>query len=93
MIQRLHQALTRQVPEGDMEPLIFSQFGRFHTIDLATRYFTSRRDDPHGIPLPFDRSTDPNNILGGMTNNKYFHGEDNKVLFYMLRESNESTHR
>jgi len=68
-----------------MEPLIFSEFGRFITIDLVTCYFTSRQDDPTGIPMKFDQSTDPKGVLSRMINGKYFHGEDNKVLYYRLR--------
>jgi hypothetical protein len=52
---------------------------------MATRYFTSRQDDPNGIPLDFDQSTDPKGVLNGMTaNGKYFHGEDNMVLYYKV---------
>jgi hypothetical protein len=84
-MQHLHQILSRQVPEGAMEPLVFSQFGRYISLDMATRYFTSRQDDPNGIPMDFDQSTDPKGVLTSMTaNGKYFHGEDNKVLYYRV---------
>jgi hypothetical protein len=48
-LQRLHQILSRQVPEGAMEPFAINQLGRFPMVELATRYFTSRRDDPTGV--------------------------------------------
>jgi len=35
--------------------------------------------------MDFDQSTDPKGVLTGMTaNGKYFHGEDNKVLYYRV---------
>jgi hypothetical protein len=86
-LQRLHQIFACQVPEGAIDPLKFSQFGRFEAIEFSTRYFTSRHDDPQGEALPFDRSTDPKGLLANMSNSKYFHGEDNKVLYYALQDN------
>ena len=68
-----------------MEPLTLGQFREFDMVEFATRYFTSRRDDPNGTEIPFDWRTDPNGVLARMPNNKYFHGEDNKVLYYVLK--------
>jgi hypothetical protein len=93
-LQHLHQIFARQVPEGDMEPLTLGQFRHFNTVELTTRYFTSRQDDPNGAEIPFDQTTDPNGILSCMSNSKYFHGEDNRVLYYILKYvGNENTTR
>ena len=70
-----------------MEPLTLGQFGHLDTIEVATRYFTSRRDDPFGVAVPFNRHVDPKHILTNMSNDKYFHGEDNRVLYYALRHN------
>ena len=75
---------SRQVPDGDMEPLALGRFHNFDTVEFTTRYFTSRRDDPNGVEMPFDQSTDPNGALAQMANNKYFHSEDNKVIYYIF---------
>ena len=91
-LRRLHQMFTRQVPEGCMEPFALGQFHHFDTVEFAKRYFTSRRDDPNGTALPFYRSTDPNGVLLGMSDNKYFHGEDNKVLYYVLKSVDDMSH-
>jgi len=54
-------------------------------LDLATHYFTSHQDNSNGTLMDFDQSTDPKGVLTGMTTNgKYFHGEDNKVLYYRV---------
>ncbi|KIM72038.1 hypothetical protein PILCRDRAFT_82231 [Piloderma croceum F 1598] len=91
-LQQLHQTFLRQVPEGNMEPLTLGQFRQFDTVEFATRYFTSRRDDPNGTEMPFDQSTDPNGVLARLANNKkYFHGEDNKVLYYALKHVNDKS--
>ena len=76
-----------------MEPLVSSQFGRSDMVELSTRYFTSRRDDPHGIATPFDKSIDQNGILSSMSNDKYFRGEDNKVHYYALEQGDEESSR
>jgi hypothetical protein len=67
-----------------MEPLVFGQLGRHLTVNLATRYFTSRQDDPTGAPLDFNHTTDPKGIMASMVNDKYFHGEDNRVQYFTL---------
>jgi len=86
-IQHLFQIFSRQVPEGAIEPLKFGQFGQYSVVEFSTHYFTSRRDDPHGEALPFDQTTDPKGILANMSNSKYFHGDDNKVLYYALQDT------
>jgi hypothetical protein len=79
------------VPEGDTEPFTLGQFCHFNTVEFATHYFTSQRDDSNGATLPFDQSTDPNGVLSHMSNNKYFHGEDNQVLYYTLKATNDES--
>jgi hypothetical protein len=88
-LRHLHQIFAHQVPEGAIEPLAFSQFGQFDAVEFSTHYFTSRHDDPQGEALPFDQSTDPKSVLANMSNSKYFHGEDNKVLYYALEDNIE----
>jgi hypothetical protein len=90
-LRRLHQMFARQVPEGDMEPFTTGKFHHFDTVEFATRYFTSRRDDPDGTEMPFDQSVDPNGVLSRMANNKYFHGEDNQVIYYILKQVDNTT--
>ncbi|KIM79400.1 hypothetical protein PILCRDRAFT_10521 [Piloderma croceum F 1598] len=53
-LRDLHQIFVRLVPEGDMEPLAFSQFHGLDTVEFSTRYFTSRHDDPNGTAIPFN---------------------------------------
>jgi hypothetical protein len=67
-----------------MEPLVFGRLGHHLTVELATRYFTSRQDDPTGEPLDFDQTTDPMGVLTSMVNGKYFHGDDNKVKYFTM---------
>lgn len=83
-MQHLHQVLSRQVPEGDMELFSPSTSLSYPSIEFGTRYFTSRRDDPLSAAMPFDHAVDPKGILTSMVADGYFHGEDNKVLYYRL---------
>jgi len=72
------------VPEGALQPFEPQQFLTHPCIDIATRYFTSRREDPTGTALPFSSATDPKGKLQALTTDEYFHGPDNEVLYYQL---------
>jgi hypothetical protein len=82
-IQRLSQILSRQVPEGNMDLFQHSDFLDHPAVDIGTRYFTSRRDDPMGPSAPFDDSVDPKGILASIVDGNYFYGSDNIVLYYL----------
>ena len=79
---KLHEKLSRHVPEGELLPLSIGDFRTFACLTFTTRYFTSRRDDPHGVGIPFGVDVDPRGILRNMTTDQYFHGEDNEVKYY-----------
>ena len=76
--------LARQVLEGAMEQYAVGHFNGFDTIQLATQYFTSRRDDLANPQVPFNMLVDPKGFLASSSNEAYFHGEDNEVLYYTL---------
>jgi len=75
------------VPERTIELLKFGQFGQYSVVEFLTHYFTSRHDDPHSEALPFNQATDLKGILANMSNSKYFHGDNNKVLYYALQDN------
>lgn len=74
-----------------MEPFYTGQYGRFDTVHAGTRYFTSRRDDPTGNEVRFDRLVDPKGVMESLTNGTYFHGDDNEVLYYILTDDNKGS--
>jgi hypothetical protein len=88
-IQRLNQAFARQVSEGAMDSFTTGQCGKFDAVEFSTRYFTSRRDDPFGEAIPFDSMVDPKGILASMVNSTYFHGEDNQVLYFVMKHNED----
>ena len=81
-LKRLNRILARQVPEGALDAYVPGNILNYSTIDVGTRYFTSRKDDPTGALIAFDRSVDPRGILTAMNDSSYFHGQDNEVLYY-----------
>jgi hypothetical protein len=81
-LQLLHATFNRNVPEGMLEPFQPSEFLNHPCLDVATRYFTSRREDPTGTAVPFSHAIDPKGILHSLAADEYFHGPDNEVLFY-----------
>jgi hypothetical protein len=83
-LRMLHVMLARQIPEGLMEQYNPSSYLQYPSIDLGTRYFTARRDDPLGAAIPFHPNVDPKGVLSSIATDTYFHGEDNQVLYYGL---------
>lgn len=55
-------------------------------LDVGTRYFTSRKDDPMGPAVPLDVMIDPKGILASMSDDKHFHSIDNIVKYYTATE-------
>jgi hypothetical protein len=88
-LQRLHEKLGRHVQDGAMEPLANELHGQHISIEFGNRYFTNRRDDPQSPTIPFNPTVDPNGILSAVSSNdEYFHGPDNEVLYYYLTTEN-----
>jgi hypothetical protein len=90
-LQMLHVMLARQIPEGLMEQYDPSSYLQYSSIDLGTRYFTARRDDPLGTAIPFHPNVDPKGLLSSIATDIYFHGEDNQVLYYGLSADQRSS--
>ena len=90
-LQLIHSTFNCHVPEGALEPLQPSEFLNHPSIDTATRYFTSRREDPTGTAVPFSQTVDPKGILQSLGYGDYFHGPDNDVLFYTLVKAGDAT--
>jgi hypothetical protein len=88
-LRQLHDMFGRHVPEGKLQPLSIDDFQAFNCLNIATRYFSSRHDNPHGASVPFTRSIDPRGILRNMTVDQYFHGEDNEVQYYVAQSHAE----
>jgi hypothetical protein len=44
----------------------------------------SHRDDPLSVAMPFDHAINPKGTLASMIEDGYFHGADDKVLYYHL---------
>lgn len=83
-LHEIHDLLSRQFPERSLEEFKPDNFITYSSLNFATRYFTSRHDDPHCIQVPFASAVDPKGILASMQNDNYIHAADNSVLYYML---------
>lgn len=83
-LQSLQQLLSRQIPDGTMEPFTLSHLSSYDSITFSTRYFTSRREDPFGTEIQFPHVVDPKGILASMSTDNYFHGADNEVRYYSM---------
>ena len=81
-LQHLHEKLGQQVQDSAMEPLVNSILHT--TIKFGNHYFTSRRDDPYSLEIPFSQAVDPKIILLSISGNLISHGPDNEVLYYQL---------
>ena len=82
--QYIHAAFGRLVPDGGLEPFDPLTFLNHPCMDIATRYYTSRREDPTGTAISFLPEVDPNGALQAMATDDHFHGIDNQVLYFAL---------
>lgn len=80
----IHELFARHMPEGSLQPFSISNMEQFPCMDFSTRYFSSRREDPLGEAVPFQKHVDPKNTLQSISIGDLFHGHDNKVLYYTL---------
>jgi hypothetical protein len=84
----IHEMFARHMPEGSLEAFSVPNMEHFPCMDFSTRYFTSRREDPMGEVVPFQKHVDPQSMLQSMSIGDLFHGQDNKVLYYTLLKAN-----
>jgi hypothetical protein len=83
-LHQIHELFTRQFPERMLEEFKPDNFITYSSLNFGTRYFTSLRDDPCCVQIPFPLVVDPKGILSSMQTDIYVHTTDNRVLYYML---------
>ena len=54
-------------------------------LDVSNRYFSSTRDTRGGLAIPFAKEVDPSGTLGSLVGSKYYHGEENSVMYLERR--------
>lgn len=81
-IKTLDHLFSRKVPDGRLNPLQFSSAFGDVALEPSNRYFTTRKEDPNSIDLPFQASVDPKGFLREVRQSTIFHGEDNQVLYF-----------
>lgn len=72
------------MPEGILDTLDIPNIDQHPCIDVSTRYFTSRHEDPMGEAIPFAKTVDPKGTLLSICNGDLFHGPENEVLYYTM---------
>lgn len=82
ILRQLDSILNGPHPVDNVVPLETAKACGDTAWQPATRYFTSRKEDPNSKDLPFDRDEDPDGLLEGLRKDTHFHGEDNKVLYF-----------
>jgi hypothetical protein len=78
----IQSMFSRSFAEGTMEALSPDTFLSYPRLNIANRYFTSRRDDPYSVAIPFGSAIDPKGILADLANESWFHAPDNDVVYY-----------
>lgn len=90
----IHELFARHMPEGSLEAFSIPNMEQFPCMDFSTRYFTSRREDPMGEVVPFQKHVDPKSTLQSISIGDLFHGQDNKVLYYtLLKDDTRDEHK
>jgi hypothetical protein len=87
--------IRRHLPESSVEPMTFiSEYGNSGpTLDLANRYFTSRKLAPFEPAIPIDDTIDPHGNLGRLAGLDYVHTEENRVEYSELRRNADGANR
>lgn len=88
-LEQLREIYSREVPEGALDAAPASHYHQQPTIDISTRYLTSRTEDPSGKAKPFGSGVDPKGILARLAGDTHFHGEENQVLYFDMKMSGE----
>ena len=88
-IYKVHDIFSRNFPENALQPFAVDHFMDYTCVNLATRYFTSRRDDPYTPAISIPREIDPNGVLTATSNDAYFFGPDNEVQYYKCIQSRQ----
>ena len=81
---QIHTMFARIFKDGVLDPWLLSAFEDHNAIDISNRYFTSRRQNPNAIQLPFHELVDPDRILVNMAVGDLVHSEENDVQFFEL---------
>jgi hypothetical protein len=90
----IHELFASHMPEGSLEAFSIPNMEQFPCMDFSTRYFTSRREDPMGEVVPFQKHVDPKSTLQSISIGDLFHGQDNKVLYYtLLKDDTRDKHK
>jgi hypothetical protein len=84
----MHTAFKHQVPEGELESFQTATFLDHLCVDIGTRYYMSRQEDPTWMAIPFSSDMDPNGTLQAMATDDHFHRVNNQVLYYTIVDQN-----
>jgi hypothetical protein len=90
-IIHIHTLFSRTFKDGLLDPWLLSAFKDHNAIDISNRYFTSRRQSPNAVQLPFHNLVDPDRILEGMVDGDIVHSEENDVQYFELDTKNGDT--
>ena len=69
------------IDKNDFDHWLPSRYTTYPAIELSNRYFTYRKDDPHGPSVPLGENIDPTGRLAALAGANLFHSEDNVVLY------------
>jgi len=78
----MQNLFARNIDETRLDLWQPSQYTSYQSIDIGNRYFTGRKDDLAGNPIPFKHGIDPQGKLTGMAGRDLFHGDDNEVCYF-----------
>ena len=81
-IYDIQHVFERSLPHDALEEWVPGFYENFEALDMATQYFTDRRDVNGDTPIPFGIEIDPHNILSDTLSNEFVHLSENKVEYY-----------
>lgn len=86
-IQSVYQIFERSFPDGALQFPSTDKYGEYDSINLTTRYLSSRKDDPITPALPIPTYIDPHNSLSAIDKTRYFYGPENEVQYFHFSDT------
>ena len=80
-ITGVENMFARHVDKNNINEWAPSTYTSHQAIEVHSRYFTFRNDDPRSPSVPLGWHIDPTGKLGAMAGNDLFHSKDNVVLY------------
>jgi hypothetical protein len=81
-LAKIHAFYSRFVPENKLQAnSIIDSYKEFTSIELSNRYFSSKKEAPNELHIPFTKELDPKGILERAMGTQFIRSKQNVVKY------------